>query len=271
MRLGSWAARIFPSMQHTRVPYEGTWINLDLRRIDHQTTFFDGTLVCESDELKLLEGIVPVGGTAIDVGANLGLYTIPLARLVGQTGRVISYEPEAENLLTNTAAFSQVLVRAVAVADKEEEVMWRSHRSSSLSRIVPKGGAKFRDTQTKAVTIDAEVARLNLANVDFLKIDVEGGEAGVLAGARRLVSAEPTPVIMFEWIPDFRTRSEKSAFTVLKENVGAGWRLFRVGWDWPIAELHNFAEPAANANIFAFPPSRSLALNKFLESSQLRS
>jgi FkbM family methyltransferase len=271
MRLGSWAARLFPSMQQTRLQYQGTSISLDLRRIDHQTTFLDGAGTFESDERRLLEEIVPAGGTAIDVGANIGLFTLSLAKLVGPTGLVISYEPDSQNLLTNTAAFSQVQVRPVAVSDKEEQVTFRLHRSSSLSRIVPKSARSMKDLSIDAVTLDAEKFRHSLTRIDFLKIDVEGAEANVLAGAPQLLSDEHAPVIMFEWIPGFRGRWQKSALAVLKDSVGDGWRLFRVGWNQPVAEIKNFAEPETEANIFAFPPNRSLALQRFLDAAGLLS
>ena len=271
MRLGSWAARLFPSMQRTILQYQGTSISLDLRRIDHQTTFLDGAGVFESDERRLLEEVVPAGGTAIDVGANVGLFTISLAKLVGPTGLVISYEPDSKNLLTNTAAFSQVLVRPVAVSDKEEQVTFRLHRSSSLSRIVPQSARSMKDLSIAAVTLDAEMFRHNLPRIDFLKIDVEGGEANVLAGAPQLLSDQQAPVIMFEWIPGFRERWLKSALAIMKDSVGDGWRLFRVGWNQPVAEIQDFAEPETEANIFAFPPNRSVALQKFLEAAGLLS
>jgi len=269
MRLGSWMAHLFPSMQRISVPYNGGWISLDLRKIDHQTTFLDGASLYEAEEQRLLEHLVPVGGTAIDVGANVGLYTITLARLVGPTGRVISYEPEVDSLLRNTAGLPQVLVRPFAVSNSEGPVIFRSHRSSSLSRVVSHVEATSRDSVTGSVTLDAERSRLGLRTVDFLKIDTEGAEPNALAGAQQLLSESSAPVILFEWIPNFRSRWNKSALSVLKENAGEGWRLFRVGWNRPAAEINSFEEPPEEANIFAFPPSRSSALQRFLKYSGL--
>jgi FkbM family methyltransferase len=268
MRLGTWMARACPSMQRIKVPYKGTWVSLDLRKIDHQTTFFDGAELYEAEEQTLLEQLVPTGGTAIDVGANLGLYTITLARLVGPEGLVISFEPEADSLLMNTAALPQVIVRPFAVSDTSGPVVFRRHRSTALSRVVSKAEATGRDSLISSVTLDSELSRLGLNRVDFLKIDTEGREANVLAGARRLLSGAVPPVVLFEWIPGFRDRWEQSALSVLRENGGQGWRLFRVGWNLPIAEVHGFEEPEEEANIIAFPPSRASALCRFLECSR---
>lgn len=271
MRLGTWMSRACPSMQRVRVPYRGTWISLDLRKIDHQTTFLDGADLFEAEEQKLLEQLVPSGGTAIDVGANVGLYTITLARLVGPAGLVISFEPDVESLLKNTAELPQVIVRPCAVSDANGQVIFRRHRSTTLSRIVSKTEATKRDSLIDSVTVDSELSRLGLENADFLKIDTEGREANVLAGARGLLSGALPPVVLFEWIPGFRNRWEQSALAVLRDNVGRGWRLFRVGWNRPIAEIHGFAEPEEEANIIAIPPGRATALRRFLECSGLDS
>jgi FkbM family methyltransferase len=263
-------AHAFPSMQRVSVPYGGTSICLDLRRVDHQAMFLDGVIFYESEEQKLVEQLVPSGGTAIDVGANVGLYTITLARLVGPKGRVISYEPEADNLIANTARLVQVTVRCAVVSEVEGLVSFRHHRSSSLSRVISKSEAIGRDLQVASVTLDAEVSRLGLGGIDFLKIDTEGSEGDVFAGARRLLSEASAPVILFEWIPGFRNRWNRSALAVLKETAGPDWRLFRVGWNRPMMEIYGFEEPTVEANIFAFPPARSLALRQFLECASNR-
>lgn len=271
MRLGTWMARACPSMQRIKVPYKGTWVFLDLRKVDHQTTFFDGPDLYEAEEQKLLDQVVPTGGTAIDVGANLGLYTISLARIVGPDGLIISFEPDVDSLLMNTAGLPQVIVRPFAVSDTNGRVIFRRHRSSALSRVVSEVEATQRDLVVSSVTLDSELSRLGLDKVDFLKLDTEGTEAKALTGARRLLGGSMPPVVLFEWIPGFRNRWEQSALSVLRDNVGQGWRLFRVGWNRPIAEIHGFEEPDEEANIIAFPPSRASALCRFLECSMLDS
>jgi FkbM family methyltransferase len=271
MRLGTWMARVCPSMQRIKVPYKGTLISLDLRKIDHQTTFFDGADLYEAEEQRLLDHLVPTGGIAIDVGAGLGLYTITLARLVGPEGVVISFEPEADSLLVNTAGLPQVMIRPCAVSDTNGQVTFRRHRSTTLSRIVSKAEATGRDRLIDSVTLDAELMCLGLDRVDFLKIDTEGTEASVLNGARRLLSGNMPPVVLFEWIPGFRDRSEQSALAILNQNVAQGWRLFRVGWNRPISEIEGFQEPGECANIIAFPPGRVTALRRFLECSGFNS
>ena len=270
MRLGTWMARACPSMQKLEVPLsEGISISLDLRKIDHQPIFLDGIVTAEEQERDLLTLLVPEGGTAIDVGAHLGIYTVTLARLVGPCGLVIAYEPCSDDLRVNTSAQPQVIVRPFAVCDADKPVLFRKERSTALSRIVAANASSSPDFLVAGVTLDAEMARLRLSNIDFLKLDVEGGEGQALSGAAKLLSGSSPPVLMFEWVPGFRERWKKSALAVLEDIIGNGWRLFRVGWSQPTKEIIGFDEPIEEANIFGFPPCRADALTRFLEHTKL--
>lgn len=127
---------------------------------------------------------VRTGDVVADVGANIGLYAVALARRVGPTGRVIAYEPDAANAallrrnLALNGAGGVVDVREVAVGSERGELPFLSDRQQS--RFDPSGAARVR-----VVTLDDELERLAL-----LKIDVEGFECAVLEGARSLLADE---------------------------------------------------------------------------------
>ena len=265
MRLGTWMARAFTSMQTVRVPLDDELlVSLDLRKIDHQPVFLDGRVVGEEEERRLLKRLVPQAGTAIDVGANFGIHALTLARIVGPNGLVIAYEPAPDSLLLNVSALPQIIVRPFVVSDVEAEVGFRQERSTTLSRMVFEGEHTSCDVRVRSVRLDAEIARLRLPEVDFLKIDVEGLEDRVLRGAQRLLASSSPPVLCMEWIPGFRGRWKQSPLAVLREIVEPGWRLFRVGFGLPTVEILEFEEPTEEANIIAFPPCRSRALSEIL-------
>jgi tRNA G37 N-methylase Trm5 len=111
---------------------------------------------------ELLSSVRP-GDVVADVGANVGLYAVALARRVGAMGRVIAYEPDAGN--------AELLRRNVALNDVEGVVEVRQAAEGS--------------SQVSVVTLDEELDRLAL-----LKIDVEGFECAVLDGARSLLADE---------------------------------------------------------------------------------
>lgn len=127
---------------------------------------------------------VRTGDLVADVGANVGLYAIAVARRVGETGRVVAYEPDAGNaeLLRRNLALNGVEeiveVREVAVGSEEGEMPFLSDRQQS--RFNSLGASRVR-----VVTLDDQFERLAL-----LKIDVEGFEGAVLEGAGALLADE---------------------------------------------------------------------------------
>lgn len=112
------ATRLAGSVPETAVvSLGGGRLELDTRH-PAECGFYRGQY--EVDEMRLMCTLVPQGGVALDVGANIGLYTLTLAQLVGEGGRVYALEPSppAVHRLTGaTASLPQVSVLTVAVSD----------------------------------------------------------------------------------------------------------------------------------------------------------
>lgn len=149
-------------------------------------------------ELRLLEMLVDRRRNAIDAGANKGTFTHVLA---GLARHVYAFEPNPKMLavLRQTAA-DNVSVSAQALADRNgagEFLIPRdsrgghSNQGGSLSRV------KVRGEHTAVPVQMARLDDLNLPDIGFIKIDVEGGELEVLAGAARLL-ARDRPVLLIE-------------------------------------------------------------------------
>lgn len=265
MRLGSCLSVLFPSMRRVEFPLEeGIRLWLNLRLINHQQLFLDGAAGADPAERDALRLLVQPGDVVIDVGANLGLYSVFMASLVREHGLVLAYEPDATDLLTNAAEWPQILLRPFAASDRNGWVSFRRVRSTALSYLVRDQEKRAADSWVRAVTLDLETARLGIKSVSVLKIDVEGAEDQVLRGSSELLTCDAPPVLLFEWIPAFRDRSEQGAFRVLHELVRPEWRVFAIGWGRPITEI-GWREPDHEANVLAFPPERPAALQAFLE------
>ena len=137
-------------------------------------------------EFDFIERFLRPADAVIDIGANVGVYALFMAKLVGREGRVIACEPDPdnaaalrENLTRNR--FTQVEVAEVAVGDHEGSVGFMAGRRTQ-SRIA--GQAEHGGLTARLTTIDAlcrEHAPI------FAKVDVEGFEDGVVRGARGLM------------------------------------------------------------------------------------
>jgi FkbM family methyltransferase len=135
------------------------------------------------DMPKPVFGHVPKHGVVIDIGANLGEWSVPLAQAVGPGGRVLCCDPNPSvaaallaTLRINNLRQAEVLQIALSDADGDGHLAI-DPRDSGQSRLAASGiGVWLR-------TLDAIVAEAALARIDLIKIDVEGHEAAVLAGA----------------------------------------------------------------------------------------
>ena len=132
---------------------------------------------------------LPSGGVAIDVGANLGEWAVPMAKAAGSSGHVLCFEPNphvaealARTLRINNLPHARVLQEAVSSRAGTAQLIVETEHSG-LSRLgAPAAGQRAVSVETRR--LDDAVAALGLGRVDLIKIDVEGHERDVVEGAR---------------------------------------------------------------------------------------
>lgn len=146
------------------------------------------------------------GDTAIDVGANAGIHTLPLAKLVGRGGSVIAYEaiPNLAASLTNaTAHLPQVKVMNFAVSNsygrsKFTHVTAADGYSGLRQRdMPPEAAGSVLEIEVEQTTLDIDDLPHRAENLSFIKMDIEGGELDAMKGASRTI-AWRGPMIVFE-------------------------------------------------------------------------
>lgn len=158
----------------------------------------------EEVEARLVRRLVAPGAEVFDVGANIGYYATLFAQLAGEKGRVHAFEPAPAThaqLAANVArnALQNVMLNQVAVSDAPGEMNLYLNRESALASLGQTGRGKTVGTASvQVVTLDEYSRERNIAAIDFLKIDVEGYEPKVLAGARELLQRSAEVVVMCE-------------------------------------------------------------------------
>ena len=168
------------------------------------------TGVWEPFESIMMLGLLEVSDQFIDIGANIGWYTIAAARRVGQMGHVIAIEPDAVNfalLEANIARDRSVSVTAVRCALGSAPGRATINSSSDnkgdhrVRHFTPLGHGTGEGAVSIAVeSLDDLIERIpqfDLARLRIIKIDVQGFEADVLSGARRLLSRLPERTLLF--------------------------------------------------------------------------
>ena len=153
------------------------------------------------------------GTLAIDIGANLGYYTLLMADAVGPSGRVIAFEPNPRlaNMARTSAGIndfgSRVNVREEAVGNADG-----GHLTLAIPRSAPQNALIIRSdaqkqgfknvhgdhaqfVQVKSITLDS----LNLTNVGMVKIDAEGAEYNIWRGMQSMIDNNPAIQICMEF------------------------------------------------------------------------
>ncbi len=171
------------------------------------------------DERAMLSGLVKPGMNVVDVGSNLGLYTILLSRLVGPTGHVLAFEPDPDlfSLLQQSSLLNgctNVTARNLALGSKDGRLALQTMLINSGDNYLGEGHNRMfrRSIDTRVAPLD----ELVLDRVpDFVKIDVQGWELEVLRGMSRLLECNSNIRIVFEYWPEGLRRAGHTADDIL--------------------------------------------------------
>jgi len=154
-------------------------------------------------ELLHLGDFLDTTGVFVDVGANTGVYTLKAARhFGGASGVVLALEPFPDLLATlsfsvRANGFTNVRLRNICAADATAAaVLWRNFDKPNSFGLVRRD-AKADGLSVLAVALDDLFAWERLDRLDYLKVDAEGAEAQVLAGAANLLRKH-RPIIQVE-------------------------------------------------------------------------
>jgi FkbM family methyltransferase len=225
----------------------------------------------DRNERDLLQLLVAPGGVVLDIGAHIGYFTLALAQVVGERGKVIAIEPSPTNvsrLREHVAAnnFANVeVIEAAAASDHGElhffipDAGMESAGSSFLGTTTPEviGNAKKYIT-VKAVRVDKLLADRGIGHVDLIKLDVEGGELSAFAGMDGLITGPAPPRIICE-ISAVRLSALGENVRAIHDRLGKlEYRAFRLEGD----TLHLVEGPGSSNSNFEnhlfLPPGDAL-------------
>jgi len=252
--------RIFPKMPiPLRLPF-GAWWLAEQSGIDHEFLHkeFDWT------EPRFVERLLQPGMTVVDIGAHHGLYTLLASKRVGREGRVIAFEPSPgacaqlkRHLRVNRC--TNVKVVDCALGDEESEAdlyLLEEFLDGCNSLRPPAVDAPVKSVRVEVRRLDDELAELNVARVDFIKLDAEGAELSILHGARRLLERKERPAILAE-VQDIRTLPwGYPAREILQFLIGMEYRWFAIAAKGALLPI-SCAQQAYDANLVALPIERS--------------
>lgn len=182
----------------------------------------------EENEWHFIDRFLKTGMTFVDIGANQGFYTLLAAKKVSTLGRVFAFEPQPselkklkKNIFINL--LKNIIVEPLALGRAEGSTNMHvclDGQASFSSLQAPSESVKARTKIIKVpiTTLDKYIQKNGISSIDFVKIDVEGGELDVLKGGTNMLKTL-RPILMCE-CNNIRT----------------------LQWGYPVTQLYQFLE-----------------------------
>ena len=161
----------------------------------------------EELESKIMEEKIEMGNIVVDVGANIGLHTLNMARIVGNTGQVFAFEPDPSNfeiLKKNVKInnYKNIILEQKAVGDKHGRTTLYQSDHPGKHRIFPQTEQAKSQVQVELTNLDNYFDSDMTDKINFIKIDVEGLEFSVLKGMKNILKNSKKIKILFEFMPE---------------------------------------------------------------------
>lgn len=239
---------------------------LDLTEVIDAAIFYSDSR--EPATTRALAVLCKPGDIVFDIGANVGSHTLPIAKSVGNTGRVYAFEPVpwALNKLSRNIslnAFNNIIVEPIALSDAPDDNAEFSLRASfkTTSQIPVNADGSLNNNwwnacekvKVKVETIDNFVLENNIKKVNLIKLDVDGFEAKVIKGAIKVLT-EHGPDIVMELAPSWIAAKGDDMGAVINSLTSMGYNFFdEITFEkiTNISEILEKLKPESGINVIA--------------------
>ena len=215
---------------HKKIRYRGT-INmmLEVDDVNQQRLYLARDL--EEKEIRYLESELHPGDIFIDLGGNIGQFTLVAARLVGDKGHVYSFEPWPENfraLIKNIQLnqFGNVTAEKMAVADQDGSVSLHLDHAEKNKGMVTHYAMNYHSTEfVPTISLDKYFSNKDLSSLKMMKIDIEGGEFLALKGMKAILE-KYKPLLLMEINPQILQHTQFTQAEIEAFLSGLGYKKF---------------------------------------------
>lgn len=204
----------------------------------------------EYKTVNMFKEHIQSGNVIIDIGANIGMYTLLASDLAGSTGKVYAFEPSKETFAVLNKNIEgnnkkNVSTHQLALSNKREKVSLRvpvvaQGRADAFNSIhvIEDDGNKEEGEYMETMTLDQFVKEQQIKEIDFIKIDIEGAELLCLQGARNTLEHIKPRVIVFESFEPFCKRFNYGQADIILYLHKFGYTFSQYD-DWQWIAIHN--------------------------------
>jgi len=219
-------------------PSQVTVLGHKMRLDDRDTLELSTRGIYEPGVTRLFQREIRPGDLVLDIGANIGYFTLLAARLAGNSGKVLAFEPDPTNfgLLSRNVAdngYKNVSPRQEAVADKAGTLrLYLSASNRGDHRLFDPGDSR-ESIEVRTVALDQALKGLD-RKVRFIKMDVQGAEALALAGMKGLLGSNRGLKLVTEFEPKNLELAGSDPRRFLVSLKKAGFKLWEIPESGPL-------------------------------------
>jgi FkbM family methyltransferase len=237
----------------------------------------------ELSETLIFLRLVPHIQSFIDVGANIGFYSLLVTTESDKSIHIIAIEPDSENLcclkktLDENKFMDNITVLPVAIGERQKTAYLNkclSGNSGNSLVTTSKHGFIQNQEKVKVDTLDNIYSKnRSLLKKSFVKIDVEGYEAKVLEGAFKWLSQENAPIIMFEAWPKSKKNNVNNHVTLSNTLNKFNYEIYafqKACHNKSPLEKINIKNPSPSSNYLAIPKWANRILPSLIKPIDMR-
>lgn len=190
----------------------------------------------EPTETDLFYKIIKPGDTVLDIGANIGYYTLIAAKLVGKKGKVYALEPDPENfsvLLKNIEVngYKNIRLLRMAVSNNTSKIkLFLNESNQAAHSVYRQEESKRKPIIVKTISLD-DLLKFDTSKRYIIKMDVEGSEMKALQGMRNLLTRKSHITLIIEFWPWGLDKLGSSAAQYVELLLNYGFTLYNIDED----------------------------------------
>jgi len=249
--------RLLPAFQGVIRVEDNILFNIDTGQPAEEELFYVGDR--HRALTYLLKQHTPEDGYCLDVGANIGFYTLKFARWVGPRGRVAAFEPNpamVKRINSNIELnhLSNVDLVAKVVHFEVDKVPFFISQNSVLSSMKP-SEIDLEQIMVDTISIDTYMRDAGWSRLDVIKLDIEGNDCNALLGCEATLERFK-PFVVFEYQQDTPEETARAAFELLEKNgYDIQGLILRTGRLIALDRQAFWSQGLTHINVICTPPS----------------
>jgi FkbM family methyltransferase len=167
----------------------------------YKRIYFTYKSFSEREKISFFKKNVKKGTVAVDIGANIGFYTVLLSKIVGEKGKVYSFEPDKTNfkyLKSITKGRKNVVINNLAVGPKTKNITLYSSNEINVDHQTYDNGENRKKVSVKCVSLDDF---LKNERIGVVKIDIQGYDYYAIKGMQKKIEKSKHMAIVGEFWP----------------------------------------------------------------------